>query len=205
MAFIHFAYTLFNQDFLRTKGFAHLQWYVNRIALSVVLPVRPPSTNPPVGLVLPDNVASGTFPRQSKKKKTSSTTNDSSDDIPLKRKRGNTVHYPNTDSITTSSPLPHVRVHVLTIPHVCTCTCTYDSIIMCTCTCALTIPHATMCTYDTTCYHVHLRYHMYTCYIIRDCFYLIIIVLFYINCFMFIAQNFINWPQTETSETDQCS
>ena len=115
MAFIHFSYTLFNQEFLRTKGFAHLQWYVNRIALSIVLPVRQPinTTSVASGLTLADDVTSGTFPRQSKKKKNPSMDASEDSQNSQRRKRGQTVNYPNTSmdsSHGNSSPLPSVRL-----------------------------------------------------------------------------------------------
>lgn len=110
MAFIQFTYTLFNQEFLRTKGFTHLQWYVNRVALSVLLPIRPSGQKPSSvnsGLTLVDFSNSGTFPRQSKKKKGGAMEVDE----PQKRKRGHTVHGHTTSdgSLHSSSPLLSVR------------------------------------------------------------------------------------------------
>lgn len=94
MAFIHFSYTLFNQEFLRSKGFSHLQWYVNRVALSILLPIRssPPSVGGANNIVnnsaLEDISDSGTFPRRSKKKVPS--VQESGEEVV--RKRMNTFH-----------------------------------------------------------------------------------------------------------------
>ena len=47
--FFQYAQTVFGQDSLmKTQSFNHLHMYIHRIALSVILPPRPPPPEPPV-------------------------------------------------------------------------------------------------------------------------------------------------------------
>ena len=111
MAFVRFTYTLFNQDFLRTKGFTHFQGYVNRVALSILLPLRPPTLNHSSFSsthMLQDMSGSDTFPRQSKKKKGGAVEGGAE---PQSRKRGHTVNYGSGDVSAGQSPLPSVSNH----------------------------------------------------------------------------------------------
>ena len=100
-SFIHYATTLFNQDFIRNKGFHNYYQYVQRVALSILLPPPPPQT-PPTLIITPspmDDVPEmGTFPRRKDKKK------EVEEDIPGIRKRGRTINI-GTPNEASNSPL----------------------------------------------------------------------------------------------------
>lgn len=103
MSFVHFATTLFNQDFIINKGFHHLHKYVQRVALSILLPLPPPPPPSQLPLTSPlplDMSEMGTFPRRKEKRKES----ESSDG----RKRVKTFTSSSAPVEATSSPLPHV-------------------------------------------------------------------------------------------------
>ena len=81
--------SLFDQDFIISKGFHHLHHYIQRVACSVLLPIPsstpplpPPSSLPPI--LSPTPADMGTFPRRKDKSKPKE------EDGPLNRKRGKT-------------------------------------------------------------------------------------------------------------------
>lgn len=85
IAFFRYAIALFNQDFLQVKASQHLHHYVQRVALSVLLPIRaPPLSPPPTPSIVVESVPDmGTFPRKKEKRELT--------EIGFRR-RGQTVH-----------------------------------------------------------------------------------------------------------------
>lgn len=97
ISFTHYATTLFNQEFIRSKGFHNLYQYVQRVALSILLPLPPPQAPPTIVTTptpLDDLPEMGTFPRRKDKRKESET---ATEDLPGGRKRGRTIIGSPTD------------------------------------------------------------------------------------------------------------
>ena len=62
IAFVHFALCLFSQDFIPQRSFHHLHLYIQRVALSVLLPI--PASSTPLPLTTQSSLDQGSVPAE---------------------------------------------------------------------------------------------------------------------------------------------